>query len=145
MDGLESSELKNLSSVLTTDLTLEQIINADASSKPFGITSMTNLISARKTCTAFDFFQTTIISSLTKRKMEMCHSIFDMELYWNIIRYYIKLWIFCLKWWIHSTKLTRKDYITLKKGKNTSVDREEVLLSVNVAEKRKKCKKEPHQ
>ena len=81
MDGLESSEFENLSSVPTTDLTLEQIINADASSQHFGITLMTNLISEGQTCTVFDFFQTTIISSLTKRKMEMCHSIFDMELY----------------------------------------------------------------
>ena len=46
------------------DLTLEQTIKADASSQLFGITSMTNSISARQRWAESHFFRTTIISSL---------------------------------------------------------------------------------
>ena len=64
MDGLESSELENLSLVPPTDLTPDQTINSDAPSQRFGITSMTNLISAIQTWAEFDFFRTTIILPL---------------------------------------------------------------------------------
>ena len=55
---------KCFSSTPLIDLTLEQTINADASSQRFGITSMTNSISARQRWAESHFFRTTIISSL---------------------------------------------------------------------------------
>ena len=67
-----------------TDLALEQTIHADACSRRFGITSMTNPISARKTWAEFHFFRTTIISSLLnmldQKKTNMCRSVSDMKL-----------------------------------------------------------------
>ena len=83
INGLESSELETLSSS-STDLTSEQTINTDASSLSFGITSMTNSISATQSWAESHFFKTTIIWSLLDMldqiKTMMCRSIFDMEL-----------------------------------------------------------------
>ena len=60
----------------------------------------------------------------------MCRSISDMELWWIIIRCYIKLLTFYAQWWIHSTKLARKDYIILQQA--ASLDTEQFSRSVNV-------------
>ena len=117
------------------DLTLEQTINADASSQRFGITSMTNSISARQRWAESHFFRTNIISSLLdmldlKKKEDVSqylrHGVMVKD---NAILHKV---LNLLSELMNPFKQNDKERLyNIATGKAASSDTEEFLLSVN--------------
>ena len=122
------------------DLTLDQTIKADASSQLFGITSMTNSISARQRWAESHIFRTTIISSLLDmldlKKNEdvsqyLRHGVMvqDNKLLHKVIDLLCAI--------MNPFDPAGKERLfNIATGKATSADTEKFLLSVNVTEQK---------
>ena len=118
-------------------LTLKQIINADASSQCFGITSMTNSISARQRWAESHFFRNTFISSLLdmldlKKDVlkDLRHGIMVKV---NMLLHEV-IDLLCAK--MNPFDQADKERLyNIATGKAASVDTEPFLLSMNVREK----------